>query len=347
MGYLIFYFIAVLTVSFICSLLEAVLLSVTYTHIGLLVEQGRKGGLILEKLKARINRPLAAILTLNTVANTVGAALVGAQALNLYGSKWVAGVSGALTFCILLFSEIIPKTLGAVYWKNLSIPAAYLIRAMVFLLAPLVVILEAVSRLIASGSKAGKITREEVLASAQIGRESGELYRREERVIRNLLRLHNVYASDILTPRSVIYALQKDITVESVMRQTGVLRFSRIPIFNHGLDDITGLVYRWELMQFFARGQADKRLEEICHPLRFMPSSKPVFEILDDFLKRKEHIVLIVDEYGGTAGLLTLEDAIETLLGVEIVDELDSVEDMQEYARQLGAKRRLDRGITE
>jgi len=347
MAVLVAFFITVLLVSFICSLLEAIMLSITHTHIILLIQQGRRSGQIYQRLKARIDRPLAAILTLNTVANTVGAAGVGAQALSLYGSKWVAVASGALTFCILVLSEIIPKTLGAVYWKQLSIPAAYLTQILVTGLYPIVVILEAVSKFIASGSEGVKITREEVIASAEISKAGGELFRREEHIIKNLLKLNNVYASDVLTPRHVVFALQKDITVDDVMKQSGPLHFSRIPVVNQGLDDIIGIVYRWELRELFIAGKADTRLEDIVHPLHVIPASKSVSEILEEFIIRKEHLFQVVDEYGGTAGIVTLEDVIETLLGVEIVDELDNVEDMQEYARQLGSKRRSDRGIHE
>ena len=344
---LLFFFFIVLFVSFICSLSEAVLLSLTHSHAALLEKQGLRSGRILVGLKERIDRPLAAILTLNTIAHTLGAAGVGAQTLHLYGSKWVALSSVVLTFFILILSEIIPKTLGAVYWKRLSPSAAYLIHFLIVIVYPVVIIIEGVSRLIATQKNVIKMTREEVIVAAEIGEDEGELVQREERIIRNLLRLNKIYARDILTPRAVIFAQPKDQTIGEVLKGNTPLRFSRIPVFGEDLDDIIGMVYRFELLDLFSREQTDKKLEEIIHPVHVVPESKSIIEILDEFIKRREHFFLVVDEYGGTAGIVTLEDTIETLLGVEIVDESDSIEDMQEYARRKWAKRRRDEGLYE
>jgi CBS domain containing-hemolysin-like protein len=342
MTLLIFLFILVLGISFLCSLLEATILSITHSHVVLMEKRGLRSGPILQKLKSEIDRPLAAILTLNTVANAMGSAGVGAQTLSLFGSKWVALASGILTFSILILSEIIPKTLGAVYWRQLAPSTAYLTRGLIFLTYPLVIIFEAVSGLLRSGATLSKITREEVIATAEISEDEGELLRREQRVIKNLLRLNKVYARDILTPRSVLFALPKDMSVGQVIEENTTLRFSRIPIYGGSLDNIEGMVYRLELLERYSHGQTKRKLESISHPLKAVPDSKSVAEIMDDFIKQREHLFLVVDEYGGTAGIITLEDAVETLLGVEIVDESDTVDDMREYARQRWERLRVD-----
>ncbi|MBW2624271.1 MAG: DUF21 domain-containing protein, partial [Deltaproteobacteria bacterium] len=216
MALLIFFFILVLVVSFFCSLLEATILSITHSHVVLMEKRGLRSGQILQTLKSEIDRPLAAILTLNTVANAMGSAGIGAQTLSLYGSKWVALASVILTFSILILSEIIPKTLGAVYWRQLAPAAAYLIRGLIFFTYPLVIIFETISSLLRSGATMSKVTREEVIATAEISEDEGELLRREHRVIKTLLRLNKVYAQDILTPRSVMFALPKDMSIGPV-----------------------------------------------------------------------------------------------------------------------------------
>ncbi|MBW2090905.1 MAG: HlyC/CorC family transporter [Deltaproteobacteria bacterium] len=347
MTLLLFFFFMVLFVSFICSLSEAVLLSLTHSHVALMEKEGLRSGRILVGLKERIDRPLAAILTLNTMAHTLGSAGVGAQALQLYGSKWVAVASGVLTFSILILSEIVPKTLGAVYWKRLSPSAAYMIHFLIIISFPFVVIIEIISKLIATPSGESKITREEMIVAAEIGEDEGELIQQEQNIIKNLLRLNKIHAKDILTPRSVLFAQQKDLTVGEVIKDNTPLRFSRIPVFGEDLDDIVGMVYRFELLDLFSKNQTAKKLETVARPIHIVPDSKSVAEILDEFIKRREHLFLVVDEYGGTAGIVTLEDAIETLLGVEIVDESDSIEDMQEYARRKWARRKKDEGLFE
>ena len=335
------YFFLAVTISFICSLLEAVILSLTHAHVAVMIKKGNRSGQILKRLKEKIDHPLAAILTLNTVANTVGAAGVGAQALAVFGSKWVAIFSGLLTFCILVFSEIIPKTLGAVFWKQLAPTAAYLIRGMIFITYPLVIAFETLGRLIASRDKQVKITREEMIVAAEMGRAEGELGDREKSVIKNLLRLHNIFVRDILTPRSVLFALPKDQTVGQAVKENPQMPFSRIPVFGRDLDDIAGLVRRYEIREAFTRGMHGQLLEELANPIHAVPKSKSVADVLDEFIQRREHLFLVVDEYGGTDGVISLEDAIETLLGVEIVDELDSVEDMRKFAREQWEKRKL------
>ena len=340
MTLLVLYFVLAISVSFICSLLEAVLLSINHAQVALLVEQGRRSGKILEELKTSINRPLSAILTVNTIANTVGAVGVGAQALTVFGSQWVALFSAGLTLSILVLSEIIPKTLGAVYWKHLCPMAAYLIRGLIYMTYPFVVAFELLGRMLSSRGPIIKVTREEMIVAAEMGRADGQWEDREKSVIKNLLRLNDVYVKDVMTPRSVVFALQEDLTVEEALRLHAPIRVSRIPIYRKDMDDITGLVRRYQINQAYSSGQAETQLKALVRPIHTIPSGKSVADVLDEFIQMREHLFLVVDEYGGTAGIISLEDAIETLLGVEIVDELDSIVDMQKYALEQWEKRK-------
>lgn len=340
MTILLFYLFFALSISFLCSLLESVLLSVTQVYTVLLIKNGKKTGKMLKKMKKSINHPLAAILTLNTIANVVGAVGVGAQSYYLFGSEWVAVSSGILTVLILVCSEIIPKTLGIVYWKRLAPAAAYMLKGLIIITYPIVVILEAITRFIARKGHQPKITREEIMVLAEIGESEGILLEKEARIIKNLFLLNKIRTDDILTPRSVILAFQKDQTVKEVIKEHAQIPFSRIPVFGEGLDDIIGIVHHKELLEAYYRGREKNKLEKMVSPIFAVPESKPIADLLDEFISRREHIFLVIDEYGGTEGIVTLEDAIETLLGVEIVDEFDSVEDMRALALEKWNRRR-------
>ena len=346
---LVLYLSLALGISFMCSLLEATILSVSHGHIRALCHKGRKSGRLLQDLKDRIDRPLAAILTLNTVANTMGAAGVGAQVLKLYTNCYpgeghagevVAVASAVLTFLILVFSEIIPKTLGAVYWKQLAPTAGYIIKGLIITIYPLVLLFEALSKLISGKRYRHKVSREEMAAVAEIGKAEGTLQIQETRVIHNLLRLNKVLAKDVLTPRSVLLAFQKDMTVREAVDKHSPIRFSRIPLYSKDLDDISGIVHRYQLLRAYAEERVQMALARLSVPIHAVPETTSVASILDEFLRRQEQVFLVVDEYGGTAGIITLEDAIETLLGAEIVDEFDTVEDMRKLATQIGERRK-------
>ena len=340
---LVLYLTLALAISFLCSLLEAVILSVSPAYIATLEKAHPKAGDLLKHLKERIDRPLSAILTLNTTAHTVGAAGVGSEVLELWGHKSVAVASAVLTLLILVVSEIIPKTLGAVHWRRLAPATAYIVRALIIGLYPLVVSLEALSRLLSAKGKRMKFSREEMMSAAQIGHSEGTLQAQENRIIQNILRLQNIRAQDILTPRSVLLAFKRENTVGEVVETHQPIRFSRIPACDTDLDDVTGFVHRYKILQAFSEGQGDLTLEELSQPIHAVPETKDVAGILNEFVQRREHIFLVVDEYGGTAGIITLEDAIETLLGVEIVDEFDTVDDMREFARRQGEFRKKQR----
>ena len=355
---LVLFFLLALLVSFFCSLMEAVILSVRHPYVEVLIADGRKSGHLLKSLKDKIDRPLAAILTLNTVANTVGAAGVGAQALTLcrqaapeneflgISEGYVVGVASAvLTASILVISEIIPKTLGTVYCKQLAPVSAYCIAGLIRALKPIVVSSEWLARLISPKSIQKKVSREEMAASARLGHIEGSLHTQESRIIENLLRLSQVRVRDILTPRSVLLAFQQEMTVAEVVKKHRPIRFSRIPVYGKDLDDITGFVLRYEVLQAYSEGRSSERLSGLSQPIHAIPDTKSVGAVLEEFIERREHMFLVVDEYGGTAGIITLEDAIETLLGAEIVDELDSVADMRELALRLAERRKQSRGF--
>ncbi|MBN2490070.1 MAG: HlyC/CorC family transporter [Planctomycetes bacterium] len=340
MTLLVLYLALALVVSFCCSLLEATILSATPAHIELLAQAGRRSGRLLRRLKGRIDRPIIAILTLNTVAHTVGAAGVGAQVQVLYGNQWVALGSALLTLAILVFTEVIPKTLGATYWKALAPSSAHLTASMIVVLWPLVWLLERISRLLSKGGHLKTVTREEMIVHAEMGKDAGVLRRGESRVIKNLMRLRDIQVHDIMTPRKVVQAYPCDMTVGEVMKQASPLPFSRIPVYGRDVDDVVGIVFRHRVLEASARGRTDLRLDELKVPIRAIPETASVASALDEFIRRQQHLMLVVDEYGGTEGIVTLEDAIETLLGVEIVDELDSVEDMRKLALDLWERRK-------
>lgn len=333
MTLLIVYLLVALIISFLCSLFEAVLLSTTHAQIQMLTDQGQKSGVLMGKLKEEIDRPLAAILSLNTIAHTVGAAGVGAQSLKIFGSGYMAVTSAILTVLILLLSEILPKTLGAVHSKTLIGPAAWGINVLVYITWPIVWVCQRFAGLFTPKGHQTKVTREEVTVTAEMGLAEGELNQREQNIIENIMKLGDISVREIMTPRSVLFALPENITAVDVQRDYDTIRYSRIPLYKENIDDIQSYVKRWEVRKLAATDRGDVQLKEIAVPVKAIPESKDVADILEEMIAERIHIMLVVDEYGGTSGIVTLEDVIETLLGEEIVDELDNVDDMQEYAR--------------
>ena len=331
---LITYFVTALVVSFLCSLLESVLLSISITHVSVLEKNGSHSGKIMAELKENINRPLAAILTINTVANTVGAAGVGAQTMVLYGNEWVAVASGILTLSILIFSEIIPKTIGAVYNKSLSSFTAYTVRSLMVIAYPFVVLSEFMAGFIHSGENGGesKASREELLAMAEISEDEGSIDEQEGDIIENLMKLDDIAIEEVMTPRSVVFALNQNRTVGEVVEKHSPIAFSRIPVFDEDLDNVIGLVNRYTLVNEQAEDRFDIKMSELMKPIHIVKERESVSDVLDQFVKRRQQIFMVTDDFGTTTGLISLEDAIETLLGVEIVDEHDNVVDMRKLA---------------
>ena len=341
MSRLFFYFFTVLGISFLCSLLESFILSVTHAHISLVSKDRPALGKKLSHFKENINQPLSAILSLNTIANTVGAASVGAITLVEFGSNWVAIMSGILTLCILIFSEIIPKTVGALYWKKILVPATFAVQVLIIMTYPLVVFLEFLSKWLAKAENEDKVSREEVIAMAELGEDEGTIEESESTVIENVLMLDDILVEEVLTPRSVIFAVNKTNSVREVLDKYNDIEFSRIPVYEDGLDNIIGIVRRHVLLKSKAEDQFDVTMGELAKPIHAVEENDSVGDVLDEFVKRREHLFMVKDQFGQVAGLITLEDAIETLLGVEIVDETDSVVDMRKLALDNWRKKRL------
>ena len=329
MTLLLAYFFLALFLSFLCSLLEAVLLSTPASYSSILAKQNSSQGERLERFKENINRPLAAILTVNTFAHTLGAAGVGAQTLELYGESSVAIASGILTLLILVFSEIIPKTIGSVYWRGLIGNTTLVVEVLIFFTYPLVLLAEYISNF---GQDEATVTREEVIAMAEMGEDEGVLEEQETDIIENTLKLKDVKVKDIMTPRSVIFALKSDLTVGQVLEEHETLDFTRIPIFEGNMDHIKGMVNRYEIINRKAEDQFSTRMHEISQEVPFVNENDPIDKVLELFIKNRDHMALVNDNNETLTGLITLEDAIETILGQEIVDEHDSVVDMRDLA---------------
>ncbi len=314
--------------SFLCSVAEAVLLSVTPSYIANAEKEGRKSARAIKKVKSNIDRSLAAILTLNTIAHTVGAGGAGAKAGEYAGIAMVV-----LTLLILFASEIIPKTIGAVYWRQLAPWTAQFILLLNGVLFPLIFVSELLTRLITRGKHAHGFSRDEFAALADIGAKGGHLDPKESRILKNLFRFPELCASDIMTPRTVVFALQQDLTAHEVLEKHRKISFSRIPIYGENRDDITGFVLHTELLLHENRNEGKAKLRDLKRDIRAVKDSTRLSTVLEELLDHRAHILLVVDDYGGTEGVVTLEDVVETLIGIEIVDEADQIEDMRKLAR--------------
>jgi CBS domain containing-hemolysin-like protein len=345
---LLFVYLALaIGVSFLCSILEAVLLSVSQSYIAVLENKDQPSGTLLRQLKDDVDRPLSAILSLNTIAHTVGAAGVGAQAQVVFGSAYVGITSAVLTFLILFVSEIIPKTLGATYWKKLAPASARIVRWMIWVLYPFVVISLLITRLLSDDQDRPTFTREEFSAMADRGKEEGVFEKEESDILKNLVRFKSLRVKDIMTPRVVVVSFNQQKTVADVFKKFEELRFSRIPVYGEKEDDITGYVLKNDLLINLARENAEERLDNIKRNILILPETISLQNLFEQLLENHEHIAVAVDEYGGFSGVVTMEDVVETLLGMEIMDEADATEDMQKLARKNWRKRAQELGIVE
>jgi len=333
MTLLVIYLLIAIGVSFLCSVLEAVLLSVTPGFIESRLVAKPGAAQVLKDVKERLDESISSILILNTFAHTMGAAGVGAQAAKIFGARWETLIAFLLTLAILYFSEIIPKTLGATYWKQLALPCARIIKVLVKLLFPLVWLSARMTDLISGKGDVSGVSREELAALAKLGTRHGSLGIQEGALLENILQLRHTRTGEILTPRTVVSALTVDITVAEALQHMNDVPFTRMPVYKTDLDNVFGLVLRPLLSRAEREGGGDQRLEDHLVPIYRVSEELPVLRLLDLFIKRREHLFLVEDEYGQTAGIVTLEDALETLLGREIMDESDTVEDMQELAR--------------
>lgn len=330
---LILYVVLAIGVSFLCSMMEATLLSITPSYVRGMVKDGRKSGVILEKFKENVDRPLSAILTLNTIANTIGAVGAGSQAQKLFQSPWVTVFAMGFTLAILIISEIIPKTLGAVHWRKLAPFCAYFLKVIVFILYPLVLFARWITGFLAPESEIkGAVYRQEIEMMAEIGEDEGALSPWEEDLIKNILSLSKTRVESIMTPRTVIFSIQENTTVGNLLKENPDLSFSRILLYDKNQDNMKGIALRADILDAVAQDRHETPLRELLRPIHAIPESISVARALENFIHRQEHIFLVIDEYGGTAGILAMEDCLEALLGREIVDERDKVADMQELA---------------
>ena len=335
MTLLITYLLIALIVSFLCSILEAVLLSSTNSYVESL-SNGQNDSLVnkLKNLKSNIDKPISSILTINTFAHTMGAAGVGAQAQIVFGEEWQALVAFVVTLLILYLSEIIPKTIGALYWKKLLIPSAYIIEFMMVISTPFTWVSSILTNFISKNKPyQSNFSRDEIMAIVAMGEREGAILSKESDLIENLLKLKNIKAKDIMTPRSVVFALRADTKIEEAIEDDRMYIHSRIPIFRDTLDDIVGIVFNQKILEESNEDHDEITLESISHEVHMVSENLPVPQLIDLFVKRKTHLFIVFDNYGQTVGVVSLEDAIETLLGVEIVDEMDEIEDMQLFAK--------------
>ena len=330
---LIFYLFLALIVSFLCSIMESVLLSTPLSYLKVKEAKNPNATYFLN-LKNNIDKPLSAILTLNTVAHTVGAAGVGAQAVKVFGDAYFGLVSAVLTILILVVTEIIPKTTGATYWKKLSMPVAQLIKITIFITYPLVIVSAFITKMISKNKSEYSTSREEIAALANVGTEEGIFAERENKIIQNIIKLKKIKVSQVMTPRVVVVMANEEMTSEEFLHHSDYLQFSRIPVFADSKDNITGYVIRYSVYEKLAAGEKEIKLKELKRDIVVVPDTKPVFGIWETLLERKEHIAAVIDEYGGMDGIVTMEDVLETIIGFEIVDEKDRIHDMQQYARE-------------
>ncbi|MBN2167408.1 MAG: HlyC/CorC family transporter [Marinilabiliaceae bacterium] len=336
---LIVYLFLALFVSFLCSIMESVLLSTPQSFLMVKQNSGQVWAKMFVDLKINIDKPLSAILSLNTVAHTIGAAGVGAQAVKVFGEMYFGLVSAILTILILVLTEIIPKTIGARYWRRLSKLSYFTIRVMIILTYPLVIMSALITKLISGNRKEQTTSREEIAALASIGADEGLFSDKENKIIQNILRLKNVKVTEIMTPRVVVAVADENITLSEFLKNKNYLMFSRIPVFSGDDENITGYVFRQNVFENLAEDKHSLILKDIKREIFVAPNSMVLFSLWEKLLEKKEHIALVVDEYGGLDGIVTMEDIIETLLGLEIVDEKDTIIDMQKYARERWEKR--------
>lgn len=334
MEYILLYLVGALALSFLCSVLEAVLLSTPVSFISMKEAQGVKGAALMMRYKTNIDRPVAAILSLNTVAHTIGAAGVGSESVKVFGEAYFGVISAVLTLLILVISEIIPKTVGASYWRELAMPSARIIRVLIGVTYPLVWLSELLTRCFAPKIQPLRVSREEVAAMVDVGEEEGVFEADEGEMIKSFLRLEKVKASQIMTPHVVVACTAAATRMGEFHANRELANFSRIPVYAERKEYICGYVLRASVLERICDGRVDECVGGIVRPILFFSEDDSVSDIWKAMLEKKEHISVVTDEYGCMRGIVTMEDVIETMLGVEIVDECDEAPDLQAVARE-------------
>ena len=339
MTLLIIYLLLTMGISFLCSLLESVLMSTPISFISMKEEEGDRNATLFMKFKQDPDRPLTAILSLNTIANTLGAAAVGHQATQLSGDHVFGIVSAAMTVLILVFSEIVPKSIGTSHWKNL-LWLSHVMQLLVYLLFPVVWVVDKLHDTISNEDPDTGISREEVSAMANIGEEEGVLDGSENKVIQNIIKLDDIKAYDVMTPRVVAAIASEQMTLRNFYKQEDLSHNSRIPVYSDSPEFITGYILRYDALENLADDKFDMRLKDIKRKIAAFHEETSVSDIWESLLKTKDQIACIIDDYGCFQGIITLEDIMETILGMEIIDENDTITDMQQYARERWLKRK-------
>jgi len=334
MTLLLAYFFLALVISFLCSIAESVLLSVSVPFVKTLEARGSKSAGLLKKFKAEIDTPLSSVLSFNTIANVVGAAGVGAQATKLWGDIYFGLVSAALTVMLLIFSEIIPKSIGARYARSLAIPVALMVNVMIGAMYPVVWLSKRITRLVSGGKPQEKVSREELAALTDIGLEEGVFGESESKTIKNLIRSRSIKASKVMTPRTVVVAIPEKTRLSEFFDNPDVRRHSRFPIYDQNHENITGYVLKYDVIDHLSKGGGETLIASLRRPVVLCYENITVPKLFDILLEKKEQIAVLIDEYGGMSGIVTLEDIIETIFGFEIVDERDAQADMQQAAKE-------------
>ncbi len=323
-----------IVVSSLCSICEAVLYSLTTSQVEMLKKSHVKSGLILQNLRSDIEDPITAILTLNTIANTVGAAIAGAAAAKIFGDQNVFLFSGAFTLAILIFSEIIPKTVGISFSYRLAPFIAQPLQLMVIVLKPIVLLCRFITRLIPTGKNEDIVSAEEIQTIAALSRESGHIEEAQEKVISNIIELKHKTVRQVMTPRTVTFSLDEQLTIKEAMDQISRLTsHSRVPVYKGDSDNVTGMIMRKKVLLAAAEQRLDDQLYKIKTDVHFVPESMPLNRVLIDFFEKRQHLFVVVDEYGSVTGVISMEDVLEEIVGEEIIDESDRTRDMRELAR--------------
>jgi CBS domain containing-hemolysin-like protein len=323
-------------ISAVCSLFEAVLYSVPLRQVEAMIQGGKFGGRTFRHLRRNVERPIAAILSLNTIANTAGAAFAGAAATAVFGHQWLGYFSAVFTLAILVFSEIIPKTAGVVYGRSLAGPVAYALKWLVWTMTPVIWLMGRITRLIGRGSGNEAVTSEEIQVMARLSRRTGGIKIFQEQAIERVLTLQEKTAKEVMTPRTVIFSLNQRLKLSDAVKAAGRWEHSRIPVFDKSPEDVVGIVHTKDVLVALAKDRTgtDDHLKNLMRPIHFVAETAPLNMVLGEFLELKQHLFAVIDEYGGLAGLISLEDILEEILGREIVDESDEVADKQELARE-------------